>query len=103
MEGWKSVQGYMELVQGYMEDWEPVHGQRSHVKWRSITTYHTTDNTYFSSLQSFAPIPQHYFSKYWVEPMHGPSPTSNFGGTVHLVPSRSPPLSEGPALGVLSS
>jgi len=32
---------------------------------------------------------KHYFSKYW---MHGPSPTSNFGGTVPPFPPRSPPM-----------
>src|SRR6218665_2230935 len=46
-------------------------------------------NTFFYSVHTFMRIRQHYFSKFWGGPMHGPSPTSNFGGTV---PPRSPPL-----------
>src|SRR6218665_3080310 len=41
---------------------------------------------FFYSLQTFAPIPQHYFSKYWGRPMHGPSPYLKFWGTVPPVP-----------------
>src|SRR6218665_3389977 len=35
---------------------------------------------FFYSVHTFKRIRQHYFSKYWGGPMHGPSPTSNFGG-----------------------
>ena len=38
------------------------------------------DDTFFYSVRTFARIRQHYFSKYWGGRMHGPSPTSNFGG-----------------------
>src|SRR6218665_3050923 len=43
--------------------------------------------TIFYSVHPFARIRQHYFSKYWGGPMHGPSPTSNFWGDR---PPRSP-------------
>src|SRR6218665_560023 len=41
------------------------------------------------SVRAFAPIPQHYFSKYWGGPLNGPSPNLKFWGTV---PNGSPPL-----------
>src|SRR6218665_1722523 len=44
------------------------------------------NKTIFYSVHPFAHIRQHYFSKYWGRPMHGPSPISNFGGTVPPVP-----------------
>src|SRR6218665_980728 len=44
---------------------------------------------FFYSVRTFACIRQHYFSKYWGGPMHGPSPHLKFWGTV---PPRSPPL-----------
>jgi len=45
--------------------------------------------TFFYSVRTFARIQQHYFSKYWEAWMHGPSPTSNFGGGV---PPKSPSM-----------
>jgi len=47
---------------------------------------------FFYSARAFARFRQHYFSKYWGGRMHGPFPTSNFGGTVPQSPPRSPPL-----------
>src|SRR6218665_1675853 len=39
------------------------------------------DDTYcFYSVRPFAPIPQHYFSKYWGDQCMGRPPTSNFSG-----------------------
>src|SRR6218665_3272781 len=35
---------------------------------------------FFYSVRPFAPIPQHYFSKYWGGPMHGPFPHLKFWG-----------------------
>ena len=55
----------------------------------SYMTASSPKNTFLYSVHTFTHIRQHYFSKYWGGPMHGPSPTSNFGGTV---PPRSPPL-----------
>src|SRR6218665_2710394 len=43
-----------------------------------LSTKNSLTTPIFSSLQAFALIPQHYFSKYWGGPMHGSSPTSNF-------------------------
>jgi len=40
----------------------------------------------FYSVRTFAPIRQHYFSKYWGDGCTGRPPTSNFGGTVPPVP-----------------
>ena len=69
--------------------WPFLH-KKNHFFWKKFL-----DDTYFLlfySLRAFTPIRQHYFSKYWGGPMHGSSPTSNFGGTVPPVPPRSPPL-----------
>src|SRR6218665_2410953 len=49
------------------------------------------DKTLFYSVHPFARIRQRYLSKYWGGPMHRPSPTSNFGGTVPRVPQVSAP------------
>src|SRR6218665_505464 len=38
-----------------------------------LSTNKSLTTPIFYSLQAFAPIPQPYFSKYWGEPMHGPS------------------------------
>src|SRR6218665_3521685 len=57
-----------------------------------ISPFPHKKNTYFYSFHTFLHIRQCYFSKYWGGRMHGPSPTSNFGGTVPPVPPRSLPL-----------
>src|SRR6218665_1390955 len=44
------------------------------------------DDTYFYSLKAFAPIPQHYFSKYWGNQCMFRPPTSNLGGPSPLSP-----------------
>ena len=50
------------------------------------------DDTYFVySVRPFAPIPQHYFSKYWGDQCMG-RPHLKFGGTVPQSTPRSPPL-----------
>ena len=54
--------------------------------------YFRKEFIFFYSVQAFAPIPQHCFSKYWGDQCMGRPPTSNFGGTVLPVPPRSPPL-----------
>src|SRR6218665_2953830 len=40
----------------------------------------------FRSVHTFTHIRQHCFSKYWGGPIHGPSPPSNFWGTVPQSP-----------------
>src|SRR6218665_2873382 len=59
-----------------------------------LSTKHSLTTPIFYSFQTFAPIPQHYFSKYWGDQCMGRPPNSNFGG-----PSPSPPRS--PPLGFL--
>src|SRR6218665_3806253 len=54
------------------------------------------NKTIFYSVHPFAHIQQHYFSKYWGGPMHGPSPHLNFFWGASPSPlSRSPPLANG--------
>src|SRR6218665_2957520 len=45
-----------------------------------LSTKNSLTTPIFFSLQAFAPIPQHYFSKYWGDQCMGRPPTSNFGG-----------------------
>src|SRR6218665_2870231 len=47
-------------------------------------TTNSEKNSFFYSVRTFAPIRQHYFSKYWRDACMGRPPTSNFGGTVPL-------------------
>src|SRR6218665_4042313 len=61
----------------------------------SYMTLSSQEKHFFYSFHTFAHIRQHYFSKYWGGRMHGPSPTSNFGGTVPPAPPRFPPLDIG--------
>src|SRR6218665_823890 len=53
----------------------------------SYSTLSSQQNTFFYSVHTFTRIRQHYFSKYWWGPMHGPSsPPQIFWGPVPTVP-----------------
>src|SRR6218665_3239500 len=58
----------------------------------SYMTISSQENHNFSLCSYFHAHPTTLLLKIWGEPMHGPSPTSNFGGTVPPVPPRSQPL-----------
>src|SRR6218665_340793 len=45
-----------------------------------LSTNKSLTTPIFYSLQAFAPIPQHYFSKYWGDQCMGRPPTSNLWG-----------------------
>src|SRR6218665_3857413 len=59
----------------------------------SLSTKNSLTTPIFYSVQAFAPMPQHYFSKYWGDQCIGRPPPQIFvWGAVSPVPPRSPPM-----------